>query len=50
MEVLKECGADTGDAKDYLKELREKYRNIPDAVKYLDKIEEAMSSGSWWPW
>lgn len=50
VKVLHECGAATGDAKDYLQKLREKYRNIPDAQKYIGEIEDAMKSSSWWSW
>ncbi len=48
VKVLHDLGASTGDAKDYLKKLREKtYRNVPDAQKYLEEIEGAMKSSSW---
>ena len=50
MKVLHDAGAGTGEANDYLKKLREQYRNIPDALKYLDKIEESFKSSSWWSW
>lgn len=50
IKVLHECGAATGDAKDYLRKLQEKYKNIPDAQKYIGEIEDSMKSSSWWSW
>lgn len=48
LEILRKGGADKSEAKKYLKELRDKHRNVPDALKYIDKIEEAVNgSGSW---
>ena len=48
--VLRDAGAGTGEAKDYMKKLREKYRNIPDALKYIDRVEASFKSSSWWSW
>ena len=50
VKILSDAGADKGDAKSYLKKLREKYRNIPDAVKYIDEIEASFKSSSWFSW
>ena len=44
--LLHEAGADTKAAKEYLTELREKYRNTPEALKYLDKIEKLVNKSS----
>lgn len=44
MEVLHEGRASTSEAKSYLKKLREKHRNIPDALKYLDQVSDSMTS------
>ena len=50
MSVLRDAGGGTGEAKDYMKNLREKYRNIPDALKYIDKVEASFKSSSWFSW
>lgn len=49
VEILRKAGADKSDAKKYLEKCREKHRNVPDALKYLDKIEDAVN-GSWFDW
>ena len=40
VDILRKAGADTSDAKKYLASLRDKYRNIPDALRYVNEIEK----------
>lgn len=46
IELLHKAGADTKEAKEYLSELRNEYRNTPEALKYLDKIEKLVNKSS----
>ena len=44
--LLHEAGADTKEAKKYLSELREGYRNTPEALKQIDRVEKLVNKSS----
>ena len=46
LELLRNAGADPKDAKKYLDGLREEYRNTPEALKYIDRVEKLINKSS----
>ncbi|MBR0315410.1 MAG: SH3 domain-containing protein [Synergistaceae bacterium] len=46
IDILREAGGDTSDAKKYLSKLRTYHRNRPEALKYLDRIEKCLNKNT----
>ena len=46
IDILRDAGGDTSDAKKYLSELRTYHRNRPEALKYLDRIEKCLKKNT----
>lgn len=50
--ILKEAGAGTAEAKKFIESKREEFRNVPDMLVYLDRLQESLTTSFWlrWKW